>query len=167
MDWIGARILRLLHLCDGSVAGIPADIFPIGESYRRHRRFACDIRRRLCCTAYRRVLSRALGRHPWPENRADPLHVPDGHLHDAGRPPAHISAGRHAGAGASCHLAPRPGLRRRRRNIRGQFNDPGACSIWPARILCELYAARRTGRTDSCGGSFPATGSLHAYRGVQ
>ena len=103
-----------------------------------------------------------LGRHPWPENRADPLHVPDGHLHDAGRSPAHISAGRHAGAGASCYLAPRPGLRGRRRNIRGQFNDPGTCSIWPARILCELYAARRTGRANSCGGSFPATGSLHA-----
>src|SRR5512138_183155 len=58
MDWLGARILRLLYLCDGSVAGLPADILSIGESDRRHRRFAGDLWRRLCCTTDRRILSR-------------------------------------------------------------------------------------------------------------
>ena len=119
---------------------IPADIFPLGESYRRHRRFACDIRRRLRCTAYRRVLSGTLGRHPWPEDCADPLHVPDGASPRSlvGLLPTYQQVDRLWRWCSGCHLAPRPGLRGRRRNIRGQFNDPGTCSIWPARILCVL-----------------------------
>ena len=99
LDRLGARILRLLHLRDGRGARLPADLLPLGEPADGDHRLARHLRRRLRRPPDRRLRPRPLGRHPRPQERADPLHVPDGLLDARRRPPAHLRPGRPPRAG--------------------------------------------------------------------
>src|SRR5579871_3342160 len=98
LDRIGARILRLLHLCDGRLAGLSADLLSVAEPDCRDHRLACDVWRRLCRPPDRRLRARALWRHPWTTKRAAPVHVRDGSLHHGSRRAADLSTGRNLGA---------------------------------------------------------------------
>ncbi len=167
LDRLGARVLRLLHLRHGGVADLPADLLSFGQSHGRDRRLAGDLRRRLRRAADRRLRPRALGRYARPQDRADPVHVPDGLLDDGRRPPADLSAGRHARADAPRHPPPDPGLRRRRRDLRCELDDPRARAVRPARLLRELHPAGRAGRADPGRGGVPAACRLYARGGVQ
>jgi hypothetical protein len=51
--------------------------------------------------------------------------------------------------------------------ISGELDDSRACAVWSARLLCELHAARRTGRPDHRRGGLPAARRLHAGGSVQ
>ena len=114
LDRLGARILRLLHLRDRRGAGLPADLLPLGEPAGRDHRLARHLRRRLRRPADRRLRPRPLGRHPRPQERADPLHVPDGLLDPRRRPPAHLrtrsasSRRRSSSSCASSRASPSP-----------------------------------------------------------
>ena len=66
------------------------------------------------------------------------------------------------GAGASGRAAADPGFCGRRRDLRRKLDDARACALWPARLLCELHAAGRAGRTDPRSGGIPSARDLHA-----
>ena len=56
--------------------------------------------------------------------------------------------------------APDPGLRRRRRDLRRQLDDPRARAVRPPRLLRQLHPAGRAGRADPRGGRLPAARAL-------
>ena len=167
LDRLGAGVLRLLHLRHRGVADLSADLLPLGRPHGRHRRVAGDLRRRLRRAADRRLRPRPLGRHPRPQDRADPVHVPHGLLDDGRRAAADLPAGRRAGPGAARRPAPDPGLRGRRRDLRRQLDDPRARAVRPARLLRQLHPAGRAGRPDPGRRGLPAARPLHADGGVQ
>ena len=101
------------------------------------------------------------------KTRAAGLHVPDGLLDDGRRRSADLPAGRPARAGAAGRPAPDPGLRGRRRDLRRQFDDPGARAVRAARLFRQLLAAGRAGGADPRRGGVPAARAFHADGGVQ
>ena len=149
LDRLGARVLRLLHLRHGGIADLPPDLLSLDGPQGRHHRVARDLRRRLRRPADRRLLPRALGRHPRPQDRTAGVHVPHGFLDDGRRDPADLSTGRLACTCASRHPPPHPGLCGCRGDLRRQFDDSRALSVRPTRLLRQLHASGRTGRARS------------------
>ena len=157
--WIGSALeyLRLLHLRDRRVADLSADVFPLQQSDRRHRRVPGDLWGRLRRPADRRDRARPLGGPARTQERAARVSVPDGRLDDGGRAAADISAGGRLGADPPRDPAADPGLCGRGRNIGGELDDPRARAFRPARLFRELHAAGRAGGTNPGGGGFPAS----------
>ncbi len=75
-------------------------------------------------------------------------------------------SGRLSRAGAARHPAPDPGLRGGRRDLRRQFDDPGARAVRPPRLLRQLHPPGRAGRADLRSRDLPAARGLHAARRV-
>ena len=108
-----------------------------------------------------------LRRHPWPQERAARLPVPDGPLDDGGRAAADLFAGRGLGAGPARGPAPDPGFCGRGRNLGGELDDSRARAVRAARLFRELHPAGRAGGADSGGGGVPAAELRPFERGLR
>src|ERR1700722_4524280 len=138
LDRIDARILRLLHLCDGCISRLSAGLLPLAEPDGRHRRFAGDLRRWLRRPADRCVRAGSLWRYAWAEKRSGAVPVFDGLLDRARRSASDLSAYWNMGAGASCRVAADAGFRGRWRNFWRKLDGARACTFWATGIFCKL-----------------------------